>query len=305
MPLDQIDPYPWFLNKPLDLEVNDQLVRTRVHANEWVDHWRPFLGKLQDIWLDAQPRRLLVAIAGPPGAGKSVLAEQIHWMVERGLFHKKAHAIALPMDGFHYPNDYLSKNFRTLPDGSQIPLALVKGQPDTMDIRSFRQHLKLLVGRPDQMNWPGYSRFTHDVVPDKFRIHLSANLVIVEGNYLLVNRGPFLGVADIFDLRVYVDGPAPKIMASLMERHIAGGKTVEQAKDWVKRIDLPNARIAEASKSQADVVIERDHEDNLSAVIWRPDAPAKDPSPPAQTSPTPGQVPPPPASPTVPPTPPA
>ena len=66
-----------------------------------------------------------------------------------------------------------------------------------------------------------------------------------------------------------MDGPAPKIMANLMERHIAGGKSVEDAKAWVKRIDLPNARIAESSKMQADVVIERDHEENLTAVVWR------------------------------------
>ncbi len=156
-----------------------------------------------------------------------------------------------------------------LSDGAQIPLSSVKGQPDTIDIVNFRRHLKMLVGRPEHMDWPGYSRFTHDVVPDKFRVHASMNLVLVEGNYVLVNRGPFQGVADIFDLRIYVDGPAPKIMANLMERHIAGGKTVEQAKDWVKRIDLPNARIAESSKSQADVVIERDHEDDLSSVSWR------------------------------------
>ena len=123
MPIEQIDSYPWFLNKPLDLEVNDHLVRTRVHANQWVDHWRPLLGKLQDMWLAAHPRRFMIGIAGTPGAGKSELAEQLHWMVERGLFHKAAHSVALPMDGFHYPNAYLEQHVRKLPDGTEIPLA--------------------------------------------------------------------------------------------------------------------------------------------------------------------------------------
>ena len=58
----------------------------------------------------------------------------------------------------------------------------------------------MAVGRPDHMDWPGYSRFTHDVVPDKFRVHASANVVIVEGNYVLVNRGPFAGLPELFDL---------------------------------------------------------------------------------------------------------
>jgi pantothenate kinase len=266
--LEAIEAYPWFLNKSLDLMVNERLIRTRFNAGEWMDHWRPFLGRLREMWLAVRPRRFLIAIAGAPGSGKSVFAEQLHWLIERGILHKEAHSVALPMDGFHFPNSYLETHFRHLPEGNDIPLSSVKGQPDTIDIKSLRQHLKLLVGRPDHMDWPGYSRFTHDVVANKFRIHHSANLCLIEGNYLLVDRGPFVGIPDIFDLKVYVDAPAPKIMANLMERHINGGKTVDEAKDWVKRIDLPNARIAESSKSQADLIIERDGDDDLSAIIW-------------------------------------
>ena len=269
MPLEAIEAYPWFLNKRLDLMVNDTLVHTRFNAGEWIEQWRPLLARTLELWTAARPRRFLVAIAGPPGSGKSVLAEQFHWLIERGLFHKEAHSVALPMDGFHFPNAHLQNNFRNLPDGTRIPLDCVKGQPDTFDVKALRQHLKMLVGRPEYMEWPGYSRFTHDVVPNKYHIHHSANFVIVEGNYILVDRGPFAGIPDLFDLKIYIDGPGAKIIANLMERHIAGGKTVDQAKDWVKRIDLPNARIAESSKAHADVILERDGDDDLSNIIWR------------------------------------
>ncbi len=269
MSLESIEAYPWFLNKRLDLMVNDSLVHTRFNAGEWMEQWRHFLARTLELWLAARPRRFLVAIAGPPGSGKSVFAEQLHWLIERGLFHKECHSVALPMDGFHFPNAHLINAFRQLPDGTRIPLASVKGQPDTIDVKSLRQHLKMLVGRPDYMDWPGYSRFTHDVVPNKYHIHHSANFVIVEGNYLLVDRGMFAGIPDIFDLKIYVDGPGAKIIANLMERHMAGGKTVDEAKDWVKRIDLPNARIAESSRSHADVILERDGDDDLSNIIWR------------------------------------
>ena len=268
MSTDAIEAYPWFLNKHLDLMVNERLVHTRFNAGEWMEHWRHLLARILDMWLAARPRRFLVAVAGPPGSGKSVLAEQFHWLLERGVFHKEVHSVALPMDGFHFANAHLINAFRQLPDGTRIPLASVKGQPDTIDVRAFRQALKMLVGRPDYMDWPGYSRFTHDVVPNKFHIHHSANFVIVEGNYILVDRGPFAGIPDLFDLKIYVDAPGPKIIANLMERHIAGGKSVDEAKDWVKRIDLPNARIAESSKAHADVIIERDGDDDLSAVKW-------------------------------------
>jgi len=269
--LDQIDPYPWFLNKPLNLNVNDQPVSTRLTATQWADYWRPLLARLLQLWLAAQPRRLIVAIAGPPGSGKSVFAEQLHWLAYRGTMHKDVRSEALPMDGFHYPNAYLESHFRKLPDGSQIPLAWVKGQPDTIDVANLKRHLKLLAARPEHMDWPGYSRYSHDIVPDKYRIHASANMVFVEGNYLLVDKGQFTGLPALFDLRIYVDSPAPKILANLMERHITGGKSIEQAKDWVKRIDLPNARIAESTRTKADVIIERNHQDDISAVIWRED----------------------------------
>ena len=81
------------------------------------------------------------------------------------------------------------------------------------------------------------------------------------------------GMPAMFDLRVYIDAPAAKIIANLVERHIRGGKDLQDAKDWVKRIDLPNARVAEATKGNADVVIERDTDEDLSSVVWKGETP--------------------------------
>lgn len=273
MALHDIDPYPWFLNKALDLTVNEQLVRTRISASAWVDSWRPLLGRMYDLWLAHFPKRYLVAIAGPPGAGKSIMAELLHFMIDKGILHKDAHTVALPMDGFHFSNAYLATHTRKLPDGKEIPLSAVKGQPDTIDIQRFRKHLHALIERPEYISWPAYSRYVHDVVPDKFKVHTSVNLVIVEGNYLMVNRGPFAGIPELFDLKIYVDAPAPKIIANLVDRHIQGGKTLEEAKDWVKRIDLPNARMAESSRHQADVIIERDTDDDIASITWKGEEP--------------------------------
>ncbi len=269
MSLDQIDPYPHFLNKPLPLVVNEQIVQTRISATEWADHWRPFLGTLLKHFLAVRPRRFLIAMAGPPGSGKSVLAEQLHWLIDKGFLHVDAHSIALPMDGFHFSNTYLESHSRVLPDGKEILLSTVKGQPDTIDTQSLRQHIQNLIARPESMPWPGYSRYSHDVLPGKFHIERLSNIVIVEGNYLLVDRGPFVGIPALFDLRIYVDAPGPTIISNLVERHIRGGKTLEEAKDWVRRIDLPNARIAESTKSSADVIFARDTATELATVTWK------------------------------------
>ncbi len=269
MALDHIDPYPWFLNKPLDLVVNEQMVRTRITASEWAESWRPLLARIYDLWQAHFPKRFLVAIAGPPGAGKSVFAEQLHYIIDKGVLHKDAHTVALPMDGFHFPNSYLESHAVRLPDGGEVRLSALKGQPETFDIVRLQRYVKALIARPEYVPWPGYSRFSHDVLPDKFKVHSSINIVLVEGNYLLVNRGPFTGLPEMFDLRMYVDAPAPKIIANLVDRHIKGGKTLEEAKDWVKRIDLPNARMAETSRHQADVIVERDTDDDLASIVWK------------------------------------
>jgi len=77
----------------------------------------------------------------------------------------------------------------------------------------------------------------------------------------------------LFHLRIYVDAPAPRIIANLMDRHIRGGRSIDSAKEWVKRIDLPNARTVESTKSTADVIIERDTDDDIAAITWRGEAP--------------------------------
>jgi pantothenate kinase len=271
--LEHIEPYPWFLNKPLELVVNERMVRTRITASEWADSWRPFLARIYDLWIAQFPKRYLVAIAGPPGAGKSVFAEQLHFIIDKGILHRDAHTVALPMDGFHYAAAALQAHQRILPDGSQIPFSSLQGHPDTIDVPRMRRMLQALIARPEYVTWPGYSRFAHDVIPDKYRVHMSVNVVILEGNYLLLDRGPFQGLPAFFDLRIYVDAPAPKIIANLMDRHIRGGQTIDDAKDWLKRIDLPNARVVESTKGSADVVVERDTDDDIASVTWRGEEP--------------------------------
>ncbi len=119
------------------------------------------------------------------------------------------------------------------------------------------------------MPWPGYSRYSHDVIPGKFHIERGINIVIVEGNYLLVDRGPFVGIPALFDLRIYVDAPGPTIIPTSLNATSVAEKRSREAKDWVRRIDLPNARIAESTKSSADVIFARDMATELATVSWK------------------------------------
>jgi pantothenate kinase len=267
MSLDAIDPYPWFLHKEIPLVVNHLPGTMHISSKEWTDSWRPFLGRLVDLHKILE-QRIIVGIVGPPGAGKSFLAEQIAWLASRGCI-PGVMATALPMDGFHHNREYLEHHHQRLSSGESISLLESKGSPFTYDAESLRQHLQQLREVLPMMTWPGYDRQTHEVVPEEHRIPAAVNMVLVEGNYLFLDRPPFKGIGDFFDLKIYVEAPAPSIMGNLMERHILGGRSMEAAKDWVKRVDLPNARLVESTRSVVDVVVQRDQQDRMSAVIWK------------------------------------
>lgn len=266
-----IEPYPWFLNKPFELTVNDRPVAARITVQDWTDHWRPLLSHLYQLH-QAKPERILIAIGGPPGSGKSVLAEQINWLALKNIL-PECNIMALPMDGFHYPNDYLRTHTRKMLDGERVPLLEVKGAPDTFDIEALRHHLELLKDHREEVTWPGYSRIDHEPIPQRYHVTQGVNVILVEGNYLLLDRGPFAGFPALFDYRIYVETPAAAIISNLVQRHIRGGKSLDQAKAWVKRIDLPNARIVESTRANSDLVVERNIGDDIIALHWHHHSP--------------------------------
>ena len=73
-------------------------------------------------------RRFIVAIAGPPGAGKSTVAEQLLGLLPAGS------AAVVPMDGFHYDDAVLTAK----------GLRQRKGAPETFDVDGYEALLKRL-----------------------------------------------------------------------------------------------------------------------------------------------------------------
>ena len=79
-------------------------------------------------------KRFIVAIAGPPGAGKSTLSASLHGLLPEGASE------VVPMDGFHY--DDIVLNLRGLRPR--------KGAPETFDFAGFEALLKRIrSGEPD------------------------------------------------------------------------------------------------------------------------------------------------------------
>lgn len=188
----------------------------------------------------APGRRVLLGLTGPPGAGKSTLAEAL-------AAHHGPRAQVLPMDGFHLANAELQRLGR----------ASRKGAPDTFDAAGF----VALLARVRRQNAgdaavyaPAFHRDIEEAVAGSIAIRAETTLVIVEGNYLLLDDGNWAGVRPLLDACWYVGGDDDLRLARLVARHEAFGRSPTDARAWVAGTDEPNARRIAATRPYADHV---------------------------------------------------
>lgn len=182
-------------------------------------------------------RRTVVGIVGPPGSGKSTLAEALA---------SQTGAVWLPMDGYHLSNAQL----RALGRRER------KGAPDTFDAKGFEHLLERVRACPDQEIFaPRFDRTIEESIAGEIRIGPEDRIVIVEGNYLLLDDSGWAGIRPMLDECWYVDPPSSLRFSRLVSRHHQFGKSLEEATAWVSTVDSRNAAIVEGTKNRADLII--------------------------------------------------
>jgi pantothenate kinase len=184
--------------------------------------------------------RIIVGITGAPGAGKSTLAQAVAKRFERA-------AVYVPMDGFHLSNVELVR----------LGLADRKGAPETFDGWGF-VHLMRRIRAADELVYaPTFDRGLNESIGSAIPIPPSVELVVVEGNYLLLPTDPWVRARSLYDLTVYVDVPDDVRVPLLLRRQRTRGLDRAAAHDWVHRSDEANARLIAATRTAADVVLAR------------------------------------------------
>lgn len=183
-------------------------------------------------------RRFIVALAGAPGAGKSTLVANL----ARDLGQVAA---VVPMDGYHLDNAVLD-------DRGQRAR---KGAPWTFDVAGLARDLERLRADDGPVLVPVFDRDLDLSRAAARQIAPEARILLVEGNYLLVQENPWSSLARFWDLDVMLSVPEDELNRRLVARWLAHGHSPDAARARAEGNDLPNARYVITHSRPAQIVI--------------------------------------------------
>lgn len=186
-------------------------------------------------------RRLLVAIAGAPASGKSTLSERLH----HHLGGDEAGAVVVPMDGYHFDDAILSAR-------GLLPR---KGAPETFDTGGFKRTLQAIRTDDDDVYVPVFDRHLELSRGSARCVSRSHRIVLVEGNYLLLNQSPWCQLTGLFDLTLFIDTPLAILEKRLVQRWIDHGHDPQSARQKALDNDIPNAHTVQHTSILADITI--------------------------------------------------
>lgn len=180
--------------------------------------------------------RVIVAIAGPPASGKSTLALNL----ASGLGPKAA---VLPMDGFHLDNVELA----------HLGLLHRKGAPETFDATGFVRLVQRL-RREAKVPHPTFDRATDRTIPDGGSIDAHTRVVLIEGNYLLLQNPPWDQLQAQFDLTIGLAVDDEALETRLVMRWLDHGLSPAEARARAQDNDMKNVRFVRQNASAPDIV---------------------------------------------------
>jgi pantothenate kinase len=186
-------------------------------------------------------RQVVIGITGAPGSGKSTTAESIASLIPD--------CIVVPMDGFHYTKAHLSS--------MEDPTEAFKrrGAQWTFDGQRFVQALKDLKSHKSG-KFPSFDHNKGDPIEEDIIVTPKHKVILVEGNYLLLDQDPWKEIKDILDFTYFMNCDLEVSNERLKNRHISVGRTPEEASERIESNDVLNAKLIQESMNRADKIIQ-------------------------------------------------
>ena len=225
----------------------------------------PILKKLADRQ-ESEGKRILVMLAAPPGAGKSTLLSFLDRLAreQEGLSPIQT----IGMDGFHRRQEYLLSH-SVLRDGKEVRMVDIKGAPVTFDLEQLTERVKK-VAAGEKCGWPVYDRLLHNPMDNAVKV--DGDIVLLEGNYLLLDEDGWRDLRDYADYTISVSAEEGLLRDRLIDRRIKTGVEREAAIRFVDFSDMPNVRTCLAKTGPADLelTVDRDGDYHIRQGVLEP-----------------------------------
>lgn len=182
-------------------------------------------------------RRQFVALTGPPASGKTTVAEVLAAKLGPS-------ATVLPMDGFHLDNALLQAR-------GLLPR---KGAPETFDRAGFA-HVLQRAKIEDELCYPTFDRGRDIAIAASGAMTADHDLILVEGNYLLLDEPGWRDLSALWDLSVFFDVALPVLEDRLVTRWTTHGLPPDEARARAFGNDVPNAKRVLDARLTADMTL--------------------------------------------------
>ena len=239
------------LPRPLNLNVAGYTVRVEIDRGHLERCYLPVL-QLLLVHLGSQ-RRIIAGLAGIPGSGKSTFAGVLGRLADSLLGMGRLAVVG--MDGWHWPNRYLDAATTLDEEGRVVPLRQRKGGPESFDAAGLAAAIRDLQTARGAVSLPVYDRRVHDPVPGGLTIGPGTSIVLVEGNFLLEQAPPWDAVSRALHPRLFVECDPRLARERVIERHIRGGLSPEDAARKYEANDRLNTQAVLNTRDAADYVI--------------------------------------------------
>lgn len=233
---------------PKTLNVTDQEIDisslTETQRQFYIDLFK----EVVRLYQSKKKPRVVVGVAGPAGAGKSVMMAIFQQIVDQRPLPFRFETIGI--DAFHYPNNFLTSN---IVDGESLKNH--KGRFDTYDVMKLTQVLTYF-SLGHNVSLPAYSRKTHDPVENVTSIKGGEpTLLLVEGLWLLYDKNGWEKIGKLLDFSIFVEADKNKVRQGVLDRHIRGGRTKEDSEKYYEANEAVNFDLIMKTKNKASKII--------------------------------------------------